>query len=279
MVEGDYYQIKQVNNNGEEDGDYEQLQKEYTLDEDMYEKLEGTPSLKGKAFRATPVTVVDADDESDYAEASEVCLSMNWEDPQLPPRPTLRVAKENHRTVISFLAPEVVIIEDDPPPKRPHSADELEALLGQRTQSPREEKTPSLEGLFRATPVRLQRAQKAAHAWAQDLPDLVPAQREDGNANEEEEDTEEEDDESDMSFEEAMKVIKEAARRQPPRIASTNDGLHQAIAVKVSPIGPLEGPLTGRPVKPLSFALTDVELTLEETVDTMRSPFTSLALD
>jgi hypothetical protein len=106
---------------------------------------------------ATPVLVLGADDGADYAEA-EVCRSIEWEG---------CVGREAHRTVISMLGPQVVVIEDDPPlPKRPHSADELDALLCG-------EKDEASDGLFRAVPCRLQRAKEAAHAWAQHLPDLV----------------------------------------------------------------------------------------------------------
>lgn len=82
-----------------------------------------------------------------------------------------------------------------------------------------------------------------------------------------------------MSLEDAMRLIKGAARRQTPRLSVTSDNLHQAVAVKVAPVGPFDGPLKGQSVTPLSFALSDVEITIEETVNTMRSPFTSLAID
>lgn len=82
-----------------------------------------------------------------------------------------------------------------------------------------------------------------------------------------------------MSLEDAMRLIKGAARRQTPRIATASEDLHQAVAVKVAPVGPFNGPLKGESVTPLSFALSDVEITIEETVNTLRSPFTSLAID
>lgn len=135
----------------ESDGDYEEIHNE--KDEDYAEVTNETSTMA----HATPVLVLGADDGAEYAEA-EVCRSIEWEG---------LVGRQVHRTVISMLEPQVVVIEDDAPIRqRPHSADELDALLCA-------EKDETAEGLFRAVPCRLQRAKQAAQAWAQQLPDLV----------------------------------------------------------------------------------------------------------
>lgn len=161
----------------ESDGDYEQIPVKDDKDEDYAEVTTGTSTIA----HATPVLILmGADDGADYAEA-EICRSIEWEG---------FVGREAHRTVISMLEPQVVKIEDDPPlPQRPHSADELDALICG-------EKDEASDGLFRAVPCRLQRAKQAAHAWAQHLPDLlIPS----SNQTEEEKKDEEKEDQDEVS--------------------------------------------------------------------------------
>ncbi|XP_065345169.1 uncharacterized protein LOC135942786 isoform X2 [Cloeon dipterum] len=244
-----------TNEEEEEEDIYATPSGEQDMEEDEEDEPLVPPRPQQETFHASPVVVLEADSpEPDY-EDTEALFSVQWSEPEPPPRP---VDKSVDRTC---------------------SVDELDVLLckGVKTDilnssTSSVDKQPSTPQVVRAIPCvtgvesREERAEKAAHDWTLDLPDVVPPT---------EQSDESDKDVPEMSLEEAMQVIRRASRRIP-KVSEIEDEMHEAVVVRVHTddrqILQLDGPAQS---KRLSFAKADLELTLEETVDTMKTPFVS----